>query len=37
MDLPFLVVGGHNFRDSDLKAVEKTLQVAYISFISVTI
>jgi hypothetical protein len=34
MDLPFLIVGGHIFRDSDLTAIEKERLVAYITFIS---
>ena len=29
MDVPFLIVGGHIFRDSDLTATEKEQWVAY--------
>ncbi len=35
MDVPFLIVGGHIFRDSDLTATEKEQWIAYIVFISV--
>ena len=34
MDLPFLIVGGHIFWDSELAATEIERWVAYITFIS---
>jgi hypothetical protein len=34
MDLPFLIVGGHIFGDSELAATEIERWVVYITFIS---